>query len=197
MSDGISTTSLSLMARIRRHDQHAWNRLVDIYGPLVFGWCRQRGLREHDASDVGQLVFSDVARRITVFRRENPGDSFRKWLKAITDLKIKDHYRNREGAIGGTAHHDLVAGLPAATEGDVDTDAEGASEHAAVVRRALNLIRVEFEERTWQAFWRTAVDGQSAPAIAEELEMTPVAVRKAKSRVLARLRRELEELVDF
>ena len=62
--------------------------------------------------------------------------------------------------------------------------------------RALELLRGEFAAQTWQAFWRTAVDGQSAPAIAAELNMSPAAVRKAKSRVLHRLKEELGELAD-
>jgi RNA polymerase sigma-70 factor (ECF subfamily) len=56
------------------------------------------------------------------------------------------------------------------------------------------LIRNEFEERSWQAFWRMAVGGRTANDVAAELSMSPGAVRVAKSRVLRRLR---EELGDF
>ena len=49
-----------------------------------------------------------------------------------------------------------------------------------LVHRAIEIIRGDFEERTWQAFWRTAVDGQPAPQVADELDMTPRAVRQAK-----------------
>ena len=66
---------------------------------------------------------------------------------------------------------------------------------SGLYRRALELIRDEFEERTWQAFWLSAVEGREAPAAAE-LGMSPVAARIAKSRVLARLRAEAEELID-
>jgi RNA polymerase sigma-70 factor (ECF subfamily) len=57
--------------------------------------------------------------------------------------------------------------------------------------RALELIRAEFQERTWRAFWRVVVEGQSPQVIAQELNMSPGAVRVAKSRVLHRLRLEL------
>lgn len=57
--------------------------------------------------------------------------------------------------------------------------------------RQLDLIRSEFEPRTWQAFWRSAVDGQTAKEVADELSMCPGAVRVAKSGVLQRLREEL------
>jgi RNA polymerase sigma-70 factor (ECF subfamily) len=60
--------------------------------------------------------------------------------------------------------------------------------------RAFELLRGEFEERTWAAFWRTAVEGQAARDVAADLGMSPGAVRVAKCRVLHRLR---EELGDF
>jgi hypothetical protein len=37
-------------------------------------------------------------------------------------------------------------------------------------------------------FWRVAVDGQPAPAVAEEFAVTSAAVRQVKARVLRRLK---------
>jgi RNA polymerase sigma-70 factor (ECF subfamily) len=74
-------------------------------------------------------------------------------------------------------------------------DSEDADQTSALFHRALGLLRGEFEQRTWQAFWRATVDGLSAPEVATELGMTASAVRMAKSRVLRRLREELGELV--
>ena len=59
-----------------------------------------------------------------------------------------------------------------------------------------SLIRGEFEERTWQAFYRVTVEGQAAKDVAEDLGVTPSAVRLAKSRVLRRLREEMEGLEE-
>jgi RNA polymerase sigma-70 factor (ECF subfamily) len=70
------------------------------------------------------------------------------------------------------------------------------AELQALYRRALSVLQSEFETRTWQAFWRAAVDGQSPAEIAADLNMTPAAVRKAKSRVLRRLREEIGDLLD-
>ena len=55
----------------------------------------------------------------------------------------------------------------------------------------------DFEERTWQAFWKTAVEHKTAPQAAEELGMSVAAVYMAKSRVLRRLRAEFEGLDLF
>jgi RNA polymerase sigma-70 factor (ECF subfamily) len=66
---------------------------------------------------------------------------------------------------------------------------------SALYHRALELVRLEFEDSTWQAFWRAAVDGHSPALIASEMGVTTAAVRKAKSRVLNRLREELGDLI--
>ena len=42
------------------------------------------------------------------------------------------------------------------------------------------MIRAEFEDRTWEAFWRVSVDGQSPADVAADLEMSVAAVYKAK-----------------
>jgi RNA polymerase sigma-70 factor (ECF subfamily) len=74
---------------------------------------------------------------------------------------------------------------------------EPAEEVASLYHRALELVRGEFEERSWQMFWRVAVDGHEVGAIAADLGVSPAAVRKAKSRVLLRLRQEVGELIDI
>ena len=58
----------------------------------------------------------------------------------------------------------------------------------------LGLVRHEFEDRTWRAFWRVTVEGHSPAEVAAEMGITPSAIRQAKSRVLRRLKEELGEL---
>ncbi len=50
-------------------------------------------------------------------------------------------------------------------------------------------MKREFRPNTWEAFWRTAVDGQVSEEVAGKLKMSVGAVYVAKSRVLARLAR--------
>jgi RNA polymerase sigma-70 factor (ECF subfamily) len=65
-----------------------------------------------------------------------------------------------------------------------------------LLRSALESIRGEFHERTWQAFWGVVVDGRAASDVAADLQMKPGTVRVAKSRVLLRLRRELGDVPE-
>jgi RNA polymerase sigma-70 factor (ECF subfamily) len=53
-------------------------------------------------------------------------------------------------------------------------------------------VRAEFRENTWQAFWRTAVGAEDAATVAAALGLTVGAVYIARSRVTARIRREVQ-----
>jgi RNA polymerase sigma-70 factor (ECF subfamily) len=189
-----NVTSLSLLQRARLRDEPSWYRLVSLYGPLVEYWCRRGGVRSEDVGDLAQEVFLAVAEGLGTFERFGPG-SFRAWVRGITRNKLLDHYRRagrQVAAVGGSTALERLGEIPDPVPGS-DADAD---EVSVLYRRAMDLIRGEFEERTWQAFWLSAVEQRDAPAVAAELNMSPVAVRIAKSRVLARLRAEAGELID-
>jgi RNA polymerase sigma-70 factor, ECF subfamily len=190
------STSRSLLERARADDSAAWERLVGLYAPLVFGWCRRWGLPEQDAADVLQEVFQAVVAHLAGFRSGRAGGTFRGWLRTIAHHKVQDHFR-RQGreprGVGGSDAQARLAQVPGPEAPGSDAGAE--PEERGLFLRALGLIRGDFEERTWQAFWRTAVDGRPPRDVADELGMSPGAVRVAKSRVLHRLREELGDLL--
>jgi RNA polymerase sigma-70 factor (ECF subfamily) len=192
-----SGTSRTLISCLKANDPEGWRRLVKLYSPLVMHWCRKRNLQDADLADVFQDVFLAVAKGMASFRKERPHDTFRGWLRTIVERKIADHFR-RLGHVpiawGGSEAQQRFARLPQITAADNSTIGSDESSEPSVLRHALAAIRGEFHENTWQAFWRTAVDGQTAAEIAHELSMSPVAVRVAKSRVLRRLREELGDL---
>jgi RNA polymerase sigma-70 factor, ECF subfamily len=190
-----SATSLSLLQRIRNGDASGWQRLVDLYAPLVQHWCRRWGVQGADVDDLVQEVFFAAAQSIANFRRERPGDTFRGWLRTIAHHKTLDFWRSHDRqpeAFGGSEAQQRFQQAP-----DTQTeDAEDAGQVSAVFHRALGMLQSEFEQRTWKAFWRVTVDGLPAPDVAAELGMTASAVRMAKSRILRRLREELGDLVS-
>jgi RNA polymerase sigma-70 factor (ECF subfamily) len=186
-------TSRGLLERVKADDESAWEALVGMYGPLVYRWLRRWDLPEHEAADVFQDVFGALAKHIAGFQKKKAGDTFRGWLRRITDNKVRDHLRKlgREpGGEGGTEAQMRLASLPEILPPDND-DSIAEHEDVALLRAAVDLIRGEFEARTWQAFWLTAVEARSPGEAAPLLGMTPGAVRVAKSRVLKRLRDEL------
>jgi RNA polymerase sigma-70 factor (ECF subfamily) len=189
-------TSTSLLERVKLEDPDAWQRLVDLYGPVVYGWCRRWGVSATDAPDVFQEVFAAVAAHVGDFHRDRPGDSFRGWLWTITRNKVRDLFRRRQGraqAQGGTDAQVRFSQIP--EDASASSLADPRSEdRIALAQRALTLVRAEIEDRTWEAFWRLTVDGRPGAEVAEELEMSIQAVYQAKCRVLKQVRLQLGEL---
>ena len=188
-------TSLSLLQRVRANDRAAWQRLVQLYTPLVYYWCNRWGCGTENRDDVVQEVFLAVSTSLPRFHRDRPGDSFRGWLRGITRNTLLAYLRRiqrQPSADGGTNHYLQMQALSDHTAPDDD---DPPAELGALHRRALDLVRSEFEDRTWQMFWLTVVDGRSPVDVAAEMRVSPAAVRMAKSRVLRRLKDELGDLL--
>jgi RNA polymerase sigma-70 factor (ECF subfamily) len=190
------STSLGLLERARRREPEAWERLVRVYRPLVLFWCGRAGLHGPDAEDVSQEVFAAAAAGLDGFRRDRPGDTFRGWLRGITRNQVLLFYRRNQRqprAAGGGVASGQLRDLAAPLTGPDDQEQ---AEVGQLYRRALELLRSDFGERTWQAFCRTVLDGRSPAALTAELGMTANAIRQAKSRVLRRLKEEVGDLLD-
>jgi RNA polymerase sigma-70 factor, ECF subfamily len=167
---------------------------VSLYSALVHHWCRQVGIAEHEVADVTQEVFAAVASSLSQFRSNQPGSTFRSWMRGITRHKLMDQTRARgELAAGGTDAQFRLQQVPAPTH-EVELS-ESPDDVAGLYQRALRLVRHEVEDRTWTAFWKATVESQTTAEVAAELGISPNAVRLAKSRVLRRLREEMGELI--
>jgi RNA polymerase sigma-70 factor (ECF subfamily) len=187
--------SSSLLGRLRAQDAEAWQRLVDLYGPLVYYWCRQ--LQPEDRADVFQEVFRAVATHISSFRKDRPGDTFRGWLLTITRNKLRDHFRRQQVQVQATGGSDALRQLAQVPGPDAEQDdSTDPGQERALFLRALRSIEGEFEDRTWQSFWRVMVDGQEPVDVAAALGISRNAVYKARARVLQRLRQELGDVLE-
>lgn len=183
--------SMSLVVRLKARESEAWDRFARIYGPSVYGWARAAGLQDDDAADVGQEVFKAVAVHVDEFRHDRPGDTLRGWIWTITRNKIREHFRRRSRSPESKFGDEGLADVAFVPEQPPDVDVES----AGLAQRALDLIRTDFEPKTWQAFWRTAVEGQRPIDVAREVGISVAAVYMGRSRVLARLRQELGEFL--
>ena len=192
-----NATSLSLLEQLRSGDNSGWQRVLCLYWPLAHYWCRHWGIRNTDTEDVLQEVFRSAAESIATFRHDREGDSFRGWLRVITRHRVLAFYRSRDthaAAAGGSEVLERLRQIPQ-PDPPVPDDPGEAAQFSALVHRALIPLRQEFAAKSWQAFWRTAVDDQPSSDVAAELGMSVSAVRMAKSRVLRRLREELGDFV--
>ena len=199
-TSGSFSTSPSLLRRAELGDRGAWQQVVQLYGPLVYAWARKSGLRADDAADIVQESMIAVSNGLGRFDAGS-GSSFRGWLRQIARNKCVDFIRKatKEPVVarGGSSNLMQLSEDALARELTSAGAQEQTQERQQVVGRAMSIMRKHFEKTTWQAFWRTVIDGCKPEEVAEELDLTRWNVYKARSRVLQRLRAELDGLEDL
>lgn len=194
----LEPTSTSLLSRARADDQEAWRQLVNLYGPLVYEWCRSFDVSPEDALDVGQEVFRAVADNLHEFRKDRPHDSFRAWLWTITRNKVSDYFRRRPrqpAAQGGSQAMRMLAQIPDRPPEASDTG-DWRRWELTLYYRAMQWVRASVEPRTWNAFWEVAVIGRAPAEVALDLGMSLSAVYNANYRVRHAVRQEFVELLE-
>jgi len=188
----MDTTSSSLLERLRQPGEaEAWQRFVRLYTPLLYYWARGVGLPTHDASDLVQEVLVVLVQKLPEFEYDS-AQSFRGWLRTITLNKWRQRCRgfNSRPDQGGDS------GLSSVADADPAVGFAEADYREQLVRQALEIMKAEFEPTTWKACWEVVVSGRPAVEVAAELGVSVDVVYGAKSRVLRRLREEMDGLWD-
>jgi RNA polymerase sigma-70 factor (ECF subfamily) len=184
----IPPTRASLLVRLRDpQDAAAWREFVDLYAPLVYGYLRKQGLQDADAADLCQDVLGAVAGAVGRLDYDPRRGAFRNWLFTVVRRKLASWRRARRSRLdsGSDPHSDKVLATCPAPEGSaVEWEAEW---QRRVFAWACEQVRRDVTDATWQAFWRTAIDGQRGKQVAADLGLTVAAVYHARNRVRTRL----------
>ena len=196
--DQAPTTRLSLLVRLHGpRDERAWAEFTAIYAPLIERLARHKGMQDADAADLVQEVLRTVARAIERQAFDPARGSFRAWLfRVARNLMINfliRESRHPRGS-GDTDMQQLLEEWPAPAAQDsalFDLEYKRQLLHWAVAE-----LRDQFTELTWQAFWQTGVQGRPAKEVAAALGTTVGTVYHYKSRVMACLRRKIEQVEE-
>jgi len=193
--DDSPLTRVSLLVKLRDGTNAvAWHEFIRIYGPVVYGFARKRGLQDADAADLMQDVLRSVSSALGRLDYDRSRGTFRGWLFTITRNKVFNFLsarRIRPQGSGNTTTNQLL---------DAEPDRVGESDEweleyqRGLAARAMDAIQKEFQPATWKAFRLTAVDGATAAEASKQTGLSTGAVYVAKSRVLARLKEEVESL---
>lgn len=193
--DDSPLTRASLLVQLRDGANHgAWREFMQLYGPVIYGFARKRGLQDADAADLMQDVMRSVTGAIGRLDYDRNQGSFRGWLFTITRNKIFNFLsarRIRPQGSSDTTTNQLLETQSDTTDSSADWDLEYQRRLATL---AMDRIRSEFQDSTWQAFQLTAVEGIAASTAAQQTGLSTGAIYVAKSRVLARLKTEVETL---
>ena len=186
------STSMTLLKRLQQpEDAAAWEQFVSLYSPLLFRWAQQGKLVDHDAADFVQDLFVFLLNELPCFQYDPARGRFRNWLKTVLARRIRDRRKRWSPSIAFQGDLQFLEGEDGASTQFWETEY-----NHLLIRRALELMQTEFEQTTWKACWEHTVSGRTAAEVGRELGMSEAAVYVAKSRVLRRLREELQGLLD-
>lgn len=183
------TTPPSLLARIcDRDDELAWQTFCDVYTPLLYNYCRKRGLQASDTADVVQEALLRVTKGILTFEYDPRRGRFRDWLYKIVYHEICRLASRQKSSL------EISQLLPELIADDNQVWNEHFHDH--ILKCALDRIEHRFEMETWQAFIGVWLNHRPADEVAIQLNRSLDFVYLSKSRVIKRLRLEVEQLAD-
>ncbi len=191
----MTITSASLLERLKSPAGLAddWQKLHDIYVPLIRDWLNRLGVNTDEVDDLSQEVWIVVHRKLATFARQRDG-SFRTWLRQLAVNQVRNWRRKEQGRPADHVADDLFSQLEAP---DSQLTRQWEHEHDRhVFEKLLEVVRPDFAPATWEVFCRFALEGVPVAVVANEFATTEAAVLQAKSRILKRLRQEAEGLID-
>jgi RNA polymerase sigma-70 factor (ECF subfamily) len=194
----MSETSISLLERLRLHpDPASWERLVDLYTPLIRNWLGRHTLQSSDADDLTQDVLGVLVQELTHFRHDLRRGAFRRWLRTITVNRLRNFWRKQRSHLVAAGVGDEESVLDRLEDPSSDSSRFWDQEHDRhVLRRLMELIEPDFEPATWRAFRLAVLEGRDTAEVTMELGISANAVRIAKCRIVNRLRQEVTGLLD-
>lgn len=188
------STHPSLLERAKRGGDEDWRLLVQVYGPVVYGWIRRCGAQPADAADVMQDTFMAVAKSLERYDADRPDATFRGWLWTIAKNKLRDRQRANAPYIGtgNQLTHDALEQLAYNDDDAIDPLSSLEDDSRAIRWRMIEAMRDSFEPKTWQMFWATTIEGRDAQEVASAIGVSRWTVYKSRARVLQRLQQELK-----
>lgn len=194
----MSETSTGLLRAARDcGDDGAWQRVVNLYEPLLHGWLRRQGVQHADAEELVAETLIAVAQELPSFQHNGHTGAFRSWLRSILVNRLRTFRRSQRVRSISHADSELLhrlAGVLADPSSDLTRQWDRDHDHF-IARRLLELVEPHFEPTTWRAFCRVALDGHGADVVATDLGISVDSVYAAKSRILKRLRQEAERFL--
>lgn len=164
----------NLLAQIRSGSDEAWTRFARLTTPVLFRWAEANGVKDEEASQLVGDVLAVLYQKLSEY---DAGGSFKSWLHG---LSLESWRRLRKDSK-----------LTSADEMFWKDEYP-----RQLIQNAVRLVRPEFPADTWRACWEQLLKGTPAAEVAAHLGVDVDIVYTARSRVLRRIRSELQGLLD-
>ena len=194
----MNETPLSLLNRAARGvDSESWNRLVELYAPLLKLWLARYQIQDADSQDLIQEVLMVVSRELPSFEHNEYTGAFRSWLRMILVNRLRGFWRARQYRPVATGDSDFKQQLDELADETSEISHLWDLQHDEyVMRQLIKSVQTKIAASTWKAFCLQLFDGASAGETAKELGISVDSAYAAKSRVLRMLRQEACGLID-
>jgi len=190
-------TSVSLIQRLSAGGGDLdWHALDAMYRPFIVQQLNRYPSLTSYGDDIAQEVMMILMKELPTFERERPG-SFRVWLRNITVNQLRNAVRKRKRdaiATGDSPEFEAIELL--ADPASLFAKKWDAEHDNLVLQQAMSNIRAEYSPTDWVTFDRYALKQESPASVAVSLGITVNQVYLVKSRITARLRSEVNGLVD-
>ena len=187
-----TTRSSVIRAVADTENEAAWQRLFDLYAGFVFSIARSKGLKDEDADDVVQVVFSDLARNLPTFQYDREKGKFRSYLTGLVHWRVKDKLKasKRDADLKASFWEEAKAST---------TDDGGFSERewqAAALEEALRRIKAGVRPEHYAAFVASAVEGQDTETVMNLYGLSRDNLYQIRTRLTAKLREAVAKVLE-
>ncbi len=188
----MQSTSESLLVQLNAaQNSEAWSRFIQLYTPLLFYWAKKTGLQSQDAADLVQDVLTVVFQKLPQFQYDRTR-SFRGWLRTITLNRHRQIGRRKKLNVID-ASQSAIGNLPSPQLAESTWDLNYARQ---LVSTAMEIMEPDFAPQTWNALKKLMSTGRTAAEISRETDVSVWTLYAAKSRLMNRLRKELDGLLE-
>ena len=176
----------ALVAKCRKHDEAAWNALVERYKGLVYSIPIRFRVPAEDAADILQSVWLDLYSELD--RLREPA-ALRGWLLSTTSHKCL-HWKERENrragqALGREVHFDIADARPLVNEIGIEAEKDQLVRDAfrSIPDRCKRMLKMLFFEQPPRPYLE----------VAKKLGLAEGSIGFIRGRCLGKLKKALQQ----
>lgn len=192
-------TSTTLLNLCQQRSPDAWERFQNLYGPVILYWLRKKRVPVSDQDDVYQEVMTSVYKSLPSFRKDNPNHKFRAWLWSIIAKRAADYFHQIQTVPKPNGDSRFLCEVYNTELDSIEFDGETAppkqdsTEREILTRQLLEDLKTSSEPLDLEIFRLTEILKLTSRDAAQQLGITPDALRQRKSRFLKRIHKEYDD----